>query len=305
MSSLINKLRQLGHIIFTLACIIGTKHASAQLANFQSVYFQNQYLANPAMAGLDKGLNLNLGYQQQWTTVPGGPTLQHITADYNAGNKVGIGVNISNDRAGLISRTRIMGTYAYHLQMNQKEDKLSFGLSLGINDTYIDNSKVVGDQGDASVQNLNQRNVYVDGDFGIAYTTKKLNIQASIPNLKDVFFKNGGENLDVDRSTFFTALSYNIPISNEYNSFTIEPKVAFRGIKGFDNIFDAGIKLDMTAYNFDISAMYHSNQSATLAFGLNLDKMGLLFAYTNNNGPLRTYAANTFEFGVKLKMFNK
>src|SRR5579885_2727710 len=66
-------------------------YAHAQLTNIQSIYFQNQYLANPAMAGMMPQLNLNMDYHQQWIGVPGSPTLTTFTADYNSGNKVGLG----------------------------------------------------------------------------------------------------------------------------------------------------------------------------------------------------------------------
>jgi type IX secretion system PorP/SprF family membrane protein len=280
--------------------------ANAQLSGMQTMYYQNQYLANPAMAGLELGLNLNLGYQQQWTSVPGGPKLQNFTADYNSGNRVGLGLNVNSDVAGLINRTRIMGTYAYHLPLNDKDDKLSFGLSLGINNTYIDYTKVNGDQGDASVQNYNQRNIYIDGDFGISYTSGKLNVQAAVPNLKSVFFNDdANSNLEVDRATFFSAISYKAHIDNGISNITLEPKVAFRGVKGFDNILDAGAMLTMNDYKLNFSGMYHTNKSFTVAFGVGLENMSLVGAYTNNTGPLSVYANNTFEFGIKLKMFNK
>jgi len=293
-----------GYIIFTIALmiVVNTRQASAQLAGLQSIYFENQYLANPAMAGIEKGLNLNLGYQQQWTTTPGSPKLQDFTADYNAGNHVGLGFMINNDDAGLISRTRIMGTYAYHLPVSE-ESKLSFGLSFGINDSYIDYSKVNGDQGDASVALFNQRRVYADGDLGVSYTSKGLNLQAALPNLNSTFFNTEGTNLDVDRATFYTAASYKFPLDAENDNFTLEPKVAFRGVKGYDDIGDIGGNVVMKEYGFNISALYHTNQSFSVGIGIDLKPIHLLFSYTNNTGPLSTYANNTFEFGVKYMLF--
>jgi len=277
------------------------KTANAQLSGLQSMYYQNQYMANPAMAGMEKGLNLNLGYQQQWATMPGSPKLQNFTADYNSGNNVGLGLNVSGDNAGLINRTRVMGTYAYHLSLNGKDDKLNFGLSLGINDTYIDNTKVNGDQGDVQVSNFNQRSIYVDGDFGISYTSQKFTVQAALPNMKTLFFSNdNNNNLEVDRATFFTALSYKIHADN---GITIEPKAAFRGVKGFDNILDAGAQMTMHDYNINFGAMYHSNKSLTFTFGVIVQNMDIMVAYSNNTGPLGVYANNTLEFGVKLKLF--
>jgi type IX secretion system PorP/SprF family membrane protein len=309
MLNYINHIKRARHI-FTVCMaalfVIGSQKAHAQLTGLQTMYYQNQYMANPAMAGLETGLNINMDYQQQWTSVPGGPKMQNFTADYNSGNRVGLGLNISSDVAGLINRTRVMGTYAYHLPLSNKDDKLNFGLSLGINDTYIDYTKVNGDQGDAAVQNFNQRSIYIDGDFGISYTGQKFTVQAALPNMKTLFFSNdNNNNLEVDRATFFTALSYKSHIDNGISNYTLEPKVAFRGVKGFDNILDAGMQMTMNDYNINFGGMYHTNKSFTLSFGVNLATMDIMAAYSNNTGPLSIYANNTFEFGVKLKLFNK
>jgi type IX secretion system PorP/SprF family membrane protein len=301
----LKRLRIISFIIFTAVLTITcTKQASAQLTGLQSIYFGNEYLANPAMAGLNKGLNLNLGYQQQWTTISGSPKLQDFTADYNAGNRVGLGFIINNDQSGLISRTRIMGTYAYHLPVSET-GKLNFGLSAGVNDTYIDYNRIVGDQSDVSVKLFNGRSVYVDGDLGISYTDKNLNIQASIPNLGSVLFNTAGTNLDVDRATFFTAVSYQMPLSTLNNDFTLAPKLVFRGIKGFQSIIDAGFNLMMNNYGFNVWSMYHTNKSFTSGVGVDLKPIGFLFSYTNNTGSLSAYANNTFELGIKYVLFNK
>ena len=264
-------------LLAVLLVIAGTRQASAQLTGLEAMYFQDQYLANPAMAGLEKGLNLNMGYQSQWTTIPGGPKLEDFTGDYNSGNRVGLGFIINSDQSGLIDLTRIVGTYAYHLPLSETS-KLNFGVSFGLNDSYIDYSKVQGDQGDVSVQLFNERRIYMDGDLGIAYTSKGLNIQAALPNLGSVLFNTQNENLDADRSTFYTAASYIITVSNYSTDFTVEPKVAFRGISGFQNIMDVGANFAMAEYNFNVSGIYHTNQSATVGVGFDLKPVGFLFS---------------------------
>jgi type IX secretion system PorP/SprF family membrane protein len=288
-----------GYLLFSLITLTSTYQAKAQLTGLQAIYFENQYLSNPAMAGMDEGLNLYAGYQAQWTTVPGGPRLQNYTADYNAGNHVGLGFAINSDQSGLISRTRAMGTYAYHLPVSEGA-KLSFGISAGVNDSYIDYSKINGDQSDVNVALFNQRRIYFDGDLGVAYTTKQgINLQLAVPNLGSVLFSTDNANLDVDRTTFFSAASYRFPLNAETNNFTLEPKVVFRGVKGFTNMGDFGANLVMQEYHFNITTLYHTNKSVTTGVGFDLKPIRILFSYTSNYGPLSTYADNTFEFGLR------
>lgn len=286
-------------------------YAHAQLTNIQSIYFQNQYLANPAMAGMEPQLNLNMDYHQQWIGVPGSPTLTTFTADYNSGNKVGLGLNVYGNNAGLISRTRIMGTYAYHIPLNDKGAKLSLGLSIGFSDAHINESSVVGDQGDLAVSQFNSHGVYADGDIGVAYISPKFNAQLSLPNLKRAFFQTQADAVDVEASTFYAAMSYKIQLTyaNNYSIFSIEPKVAYRGVMGYNNVFDVGFNLYRTTfeenYQLNLQGIYHSDNSLSWGVGIDYHTLGLLFTYTYNTGQLSSYANNTFELGISLKLLKK
>lgn len=281
-----------------------TTASQAQVTGFKSVYYKNQYLANPAMAGLDKGLNVNIGYQRLLTSIPGGPKLQNLTADYALGTNSGIGINVNSDKAGLISHTRAMGTFAYHLPLSADGNRLNFGVSLGFSSSNINNEDIIGDAGDTEAQDLNNRQTYVDGDFGVSYTSDRLTVQGSMPNLKSVFTKEEQENLSMDRATYFAAIAYKIPF-RAYSSGSVEPKVAYRGMEGFDSIVDLGVNLEMTTYNFNLMALYHTDKSMTVGGGFRLLDTQLLLAYTTNGGQTGRFVNNSFEFGVKLQLFNK
>ncbi|MCV9928595.1 PorP/SprF family type IX secretion system membrane protein [Flavobacterium sp. LS1R49] len=289
-------------IIFLI--VLGGNTANAQLTEFQSMYFQNQYLANPAMAGTDKGLNLNIGYQRQWAPVPGDPVLMNATVEYNSGDRVGLGLNVHSDKAGLINRTRVLGTYAYHLPIGGNDQKINFGLSLGASFASIDYNKIVGSIDDPTVQNFKEGGVF-DGDFGVAYTSKLLTIQAAVPNLHGLFFDNNdGTKKYVDRPVFYSAVSYKILLSNEINDFNIEPLVAYRGVKGYKDILDLGARFNMPEHNINLSGFYHSNESFSAALGITLDKFGAFLSYSNYIGNNGAYANNTFEFGLNYRFRN-
>lgn len=281
--------------------ILGTNSANAQLTEYESMYFQNQYINNPAMAGLEEGMKLNIGYQRQWDEVPGNPILMNATFEYNGGNRTGLGLNVTSDRAGLINRTRIMGTYAYHLPIGA-EEKLNFGLSAGAKFASIDYNKMIGDKDDVVLQNFN-KGTEVDGDLGIAYTSRLLTIQASLPKLHNLFYENdNGIQNYADRSTFYSAVSYKILLSNYDEDLNIEPLVAYRGIKGHKDILDMGARFNFPDYKMNISAFYHTNKTVSTAFGISLDDLGVFLAYSKYFGSLGAYANNTFEVGLNYKM---
>ncbi|WP_235524284.1 PorP/SprF family type IX secretion system membrane protein, partial [Pedobacter sp. Hv1] len=110
-----NKMKNIYAITAGVLLLLGLgTTASAQLNPLGSQYYNNQYLINPAFAGMGQGLKLNAAYRKLWSGIPGSPLTQNITADYGFG-KVGVGLNVNNESAGLLRQTRAVASYAYHL----------------------------------------------------------------------------------------------------------------------------------------------------------------------------------------------
>ncbi len=288
-----------------LLILLFTTHAQAQLTPLEDMYFANQYLGNPAMAGFEQGLNLNMGYRKQWSSIPGAPKTQSITADYGTGKKVGLGLNINTDEAGLIRRTRVMGTYSYQLPLSGDNQKLRFGISFGFMDAKVLNETITGDQNDGSVSKFNARETYLDGDFGVAYTSNHLTIQGAIPNMKG-FVKKDNVNDGADRSTFFSAISYTFYLPKILDGIGVEPKLVYRGVNGFSNILDVGANFTIVNGKVSLMSMYHSSQSATFGMGVIIKDFGSITSnYTTPTSALSPYTNGIFQIGLKLNLFQK
>ena len=299
------KLNKTAKKLLTTLCLLGTTLCTqAQLTTFQNMYFQNRYIYNPAMAGFEKGFNLNVGYRQQWNGFAGAPKTSLLTADLQANDKVGLGINATSEEAGLIRNTRVMATYAYHLRLSEEDQHLNFGISLGVNDSRVRYNLINGDPTDAEINRFNHAKAYLDGDFGAAYTSKGLYIGAVLPNMKSTFFKDSEERLDVDRLLFIGIASYKIPVGDG-GSFKLEPLAGLRVVKGHTNIIDAGANFNMDRYGLFFQTIYHSNQSLGFGAGLDQQNFGFNVSYIIETGPLTTYTNGSFELGVKLKLFNK
>jgi type IX secretion system PorP/SprF family membrane protein len=293
-----------------ISCLIlaaGSKAGAQSLSNAQALlepsgtqYFQNQYLSNPAMAGIEKGLHLNAAYRHQWSGIDGAPVTKFFTADYAVGNRVGAGLNIFNDVAGLINRTRVAITYAYHLPLSDADHQLHFGLSLAWNVQRIDYKNVNGDVNDPSVSTFNRRDNYFEAEYGMAYTDTKLTLQASLPNVRSLFT---GDNKAVDGGgIFFTAAAYKFAVDETITS--VEPKLCYRGVKGYDNILDAGVNVAFLNNVASVMAMYHTSKSLTAGIGVNVIKSVAIQAmYTTQTGGVKTYVNGAYEVGVKVDLF--
>ncbi len=293
------KLSYKNYIVTAIALgfVISATSVKAQLNPLASQYYSNQYLFNPAMAGLNSGLNINLDYRKQAIGVEGSPSTQSGTVEYQM-NKVGLGLNLYNDFSGLIRTSRAVVTYAYHLPIGANNQKLNFGLSAGILNQHAQTNNIVGDASDPTVANFNNKQNYVDGDFGISYTSNRLTIQGVLPNLKSAFKDNN----TVDKSLYFASASYKL---GDPKDITLEPKAIFRGIKGAKGIIDGGLNVGFNDNMFNIQGLYHSNNTATFGFGINKSSYAILAFYTTNTATINYNANGDLELGLRLNLSNK
>ncbi|WP_158798399.1 PorP/SprF family type IX secretion system membrane protein [Pedobacter sp. L105] len=278
--------------------------SKAQLSPFQAMYFQNKYIYNPAMAGMDHALDINAGYRKQWSNFPGTPRTGYLTADFQPTDKVGLGLNVTDDQTGLIKSTRVVASYAYHIQLEGDNQHLSFGLSLGVNDSRIDYSNINGDISDVELNRYSELKPYLDGDFGVAYTSNNFYLGAALPNLKTTLSQSSDQRYDADRVLFVGIASYKFPVGDG-GAFKLEPLAGLRIVKGYTDIVDAGFNFDMERYGLYFQSIYHSSSSLGLGFGLDQKTYAFSFSYNLETGQLTTYTNGTFEIGFKLRLFGK
>ncbi|HYK77135.1 MAG TPA: type IX secretion system membrane protein PorP/SprF [Daejeonella sp.] len=286
---------------WTVCLAILIQFINAQRVSAQSVmlaqYYQNPYLGNPALAGISEGLNLNMGLRNQWRNIPGSPLISTFTGDYQL-EKVGVGLNIQNMKTGLFNRNRIVGTYAYHLPLNKKDEMLHFGLSLGVMINKLDIGKIIGEEvDDPTAQLYNARSLYIDGDFGMAYTTERFTLQGSVPNLKLLLKKD--EQYSVEQSTLFLAMSYKLGQSLETTS--IEPKIGYRGAIGMESVVDLGANVSFEN-RFSFMGMFHSTKGSSFGFGFTHDKFNIQGFYSTLRAAQREPTGGSFEVSVKVHL---
>lgn len=287
-------------VLMLMGAIASNHQSFGQLNPFGASYFQNQFLINPAMAGIDKNLKINLGYRREWNAIPDGPTNQYLTGEYGMSNKMNIGLNVNNDKAGVLRSTSVMAAYSYYVPLNEKDRKLHLGLSAGVVNRSLDNKTLNGDVDDMSLANA--KGTHFDGGLGLAYSDSRLTVQGAFPNMVTYFGKN--EKDVVTRTTFFAAASYKIPLNKE-NTVKLEPKVAYRGVKGFDNIIDVGANVSFSDY-LNFFGMYHTSKNVTLGAGLTVkSKLTLMAIYTTSPPTLNDYTSGNFEIGIGLSLWNK
>ena len=288
----------LNYTLTLLLCLAAARQGFGQLHTLEAGYFQNQYLMNPAMSGLENGkFHIGAGYSRQGN-VSDPPRSIYLNADYGFAGNMGAGVNVYSDRAGLLTSTKVMATYSYHVRLGENEQFLHFGVSAGGQQYRLNFQDVNGDLNDPSLYSYNNENsMKFEMDAGVAYTDGKLNLQAAFPNLASYIRKETGT--VANRPTFFLAGSYKWNIGDDEEGISVEPKVAFRGVSGNDNIFDAGANLAFLKNIFNVFGLYHTTKNVSVGAGLRiLDFAQATVIYTTQAADFSAYSRGDLEFGL-------
>lgn len=289
-------------IFFAVGFMAFSNCANAQLNPPAGQYFFNPYLANPALAGLEKGLTLSTTYRKQFSTTAGGPLVRLLTADYQVNEKLGLGVNVNNESAGLLEQTSVRGIVAYHLPVSNNRF-LNFGVGLGFMDEHLDRSGIVGDD-DPGAADFNNRGKFIDAAVGMAYHAGDFIVQGAIPNMKEVFTKDDHRNT-LDRSLYMTAVSYRFRLRENQGNWFVEPKLAYRGVRGMDGVVDAGVQVGVLGDQLRFVTLYHSSKNASFGFGFQgLKGFGVQALYSTGIRSTVSSLGSSFELNVKLKVFD-
>jgi type IX secretion system PorP/SprF family membrane protein len=145
----------------------------AQQRPYYTQYIMNNYIINPAVAGIENYWDVKASHRLQWVGLQDAPVTTYITihgplhkSDYDRESATsfhasgsnprgeafwrdyvsaephhGVGFTMLNDRTGPLNRFAAYGTYAYHLGISPRTS-LSAGVSVGITNMSLDASKL-------------------------------------------------------------------------------------------------------------------------------------------------------------------
>lgn len=305
MKAITKNIKQMRVVTFLFAAgIFISGSLQAQILPLNAQYFQNRYLVNPSMAGINEGFNINGSFRKQWSNIPGAPITQSVTLDQQV-EKVGWGVNVYNEKSGGLQRTKAVGTFAYHLPLSDNNQQLNFGVSFGFSRDRLDLSSMRNiDFNDPSIARFNDRGSYLDGDFGVSYTSQNLTVEGAVPNMRSVF--RNDDLSYANKPTFYSAVGYKFNFGEGINGISLEPKGVFRGIKNYKNLWDAGINANFANDKLYVMAMYHNTENATFGFGMNYKSTLYFMAYYNTaTSAISGYTDGDFEVNVRVNIGKK
>tara|TARA_B100000809_G_scaffold112084_1_gene110609 strand:- start:6269 stop:7189 length:921 start_codon:yes stop_codon:yes gene_type:complete len=191
-------------ILIIVLCVIGLQGFSQQDPQY-SLYMFNPMAVNPAYAGSREVLSGVLVHRSQWIGLKGAPETQVLAINSPLRNKkMGLGLQIINDKIGAHTTQTLKATYAYRLKMGK--GKLAFGLSGGVINYSYDWAKVdYKDAGDVVPETSNESFMLPTVDFGIYYNTKTMYLGVGAEHLNQSSF---GLEQDVATTSTVAAKQY-------------------------------------------------------------------------------------------------
>ncbi|MFO7924163.1 MAG: type IX secretion system membrane protein PorP/SprF [Bacteroidales bacterium] len=238
-----------------------TLNSEAQQMPMYSQYMMNRFLLNPAVAGYDGLTTLNFTAREQWLGLPYSPRTVALSADarmikapparpglpdkrsimnlFRSGN-VGLGAYIYNDRSGLIDRTGLQVSYAYHIWM--QEHQLSFGVSLTGFQMKLDQRRIELEEDYDPLMGLYSKALYVpDVNSGIHLWGPSYYVGISSTQMLQSVLKFGHDGLQDFRMerVFYLMGGYSFELEN---GVTVEPVMLAQTSLGSSFRFDIGSK---------------------------------------------------------------
>ncbi|TAE93637.1 MAG: type IX secretion system membrane protein PorP/SprF [Runella slithyformis] len=126
-----NFIKQKWTLLLLLALLAGGNKAQAQQDKMFSQYMFNMMALNPAYAGSRDVLSATALYRNQWGGLEGAPQTATFTLDMPVNReRVGVGIQLFNDRVGLENWTGAMLSYAFRIKLGERST-LALGLQGG------------------------------------------------------------------------------------------------------------------------------------------------------------------------------
>jgi len=290
------------YIIALISILAGLGSLKAQQTPIFSQYYVDPFLYNPAVAGDSNYTNAYALYRNQWTGIPGAPQTAIFTIDGAVKpDKVGLGLSIYNDQAGMIDRTGAYGTYAYHVKLAENQ-RLSFGLSVGFDQNKIDFSQVKTDDlndptllsniATATSFNGNAGIKYSYGNFGLGVASYQL-LQSSMNYASSYDSKSVDYTLN---RQYMASAQYRFAIKPD--ELYIDPLVMVHYAQGSG--YEAELHLMVNYKN-----LYWGGLAYRQDFGLSItaaafiyDKITVGYAYDLSFGDISRYTNGSHEIVV-------
>lgn len=327
-------------LLLIVSLLIATAGFSQQLPQY-SQYMHNLYVVNPASAGMNDYLDVNLSFRQQWTGIDDAPRTYYLSATgaLGAGEKPeskSMSIPISRpdlydaaevgdtkrklkhalgglalvDEYGPFQRTIVNLGYALHIPIG-KTYYASVGASLGWAGMQFDNSNISLEtpSGDATYNDFianGDRDNHFDLNFGVMFYNENLFLGYGLYQVLQNQVNPGGTELTISESRLadhhYIVAGYRIGAGDNIG---ITPSAMVRNQGPAPISFDANLKFDYQR-KYWLGVSYRHEDAIVAMLGVTIaDLIRVGYSYDYNLSELNDFSNGGHEIVLGLMLFNK
>ncbi len=169
-------------LIITISFVLTYLTGLGQLDPLYQQYHTNQYMINPAYAGIYKSTTFAVNSRLHWLGLEGSPFTNTFTMVTNIGNFAGFGLRAMSDQVGIRKTNEVVATGSYFIRANNMV--IGFGLQGGLAKSTNDLSAFIPEVlHDPTLDEFTPNSSFPT--FGVGFMIKHKNyfIGLSIPRL--------------------------------------------------------------------------------------------------------------------------
>jgi len=325
----------LKNIIITFCSILLYSCCFGQQSPYYTQYILNNFLINPAVAGMDNYTDIKASHRVQWEGLQDAPVTTYLTVNgpvkrklydvdretptsvYPSGRNPmlggdsyqppdehsGIGLTMMNDATGPLNRFSVAGAYSYHLNLTRTSN-LALGVSAGFSQLSLDPSKL---------------NFATSNDPAVGANTSgllsKLNPDLSVGlwlYSKNYFIGLAANQIIPDKIYFSSYSSQNPLVTTKgtvtpnifaqagykcavNEDLTFMPSVLVKYISPLPISFDINAKLEYQNMMW-VGASYRYQDGYAAMLGINLNyRFNLGYSYSYTTSALNSFSSGTHE----------
>jgi type IX secretion system PorP/SprF family membrane protein len=325
--------------LLILMVVFGVKWSTAQQRPHYTQYILNNYIINPALAGIENYTDVKLSHRHQWVGIQDAPVTTYLTVsapinkkddretatsfhmdgenprgrqywqDYEAAQPhSGVGLQIINDRTGPLNRFSMYGTYAYHIGISQ-QTSLAAGFSVGFTNNSLNTNKLdfgAANPIDPAVAGSGYLNkLRPDLSAGLWLYSADYFAGLAIQQILPQGLSFGNDTLKVDRKAyphFFIQAGYRMMLSDDISFL---PSAVVRLVDPLPVGVDLNAKFQYRDLVW-IGAAYRVNDGIGAMLGVNISNtLNLGYAYDYTTSKLNSYTKGTHEIVLGFLLGNK
>ncbi|SHM26265.1 type IX secretion system membrane protein PorP/SprF [Mucilaginibacter sp. OK098] len=325
-------------ILYLLLILISyVQLVSAQQKPQYTQYVFNNYLLNPAVAGIENYTDVKAGYRSQWTGLQGAPVTSYLTINAPLGQNFlqgdatafpangginpssrlytqnymaaephhGIGFMVVSDQAGPINQTNIDASYAYHLGLSGNLN-LAVGVSAGFNHISLNTSLITLENPlDPAISNGNNSQWKPDLSVGGWLYSSNYYFGASVQQLipQNLYFStNNSYNQSKTVPQYFVTGGVKLFLTDEI---TLLPSFLIKVIEPTPITYDLNAKFSFSD-KFWFGGSYRHNDSFGVLAGVNVSSfINIGYSYDITTSALNTVSNGTHEIVIGILLNNR